>query len=60
MISPENTFAAIADILAFWTAGQLFIDKAYVPVVFAGTWALMHGITDIIRAVQIRRIGKLL
>jgi uncharacterized membrane protein HdeD (DUF308 family) len=47
-------------ILAFWTAGQLFIDKAYVLLVFAGIWALMHGLTDIIRAFQIRRIGKLL
>lgn len=96
-ISPENTFAAIADILgflfllvgaawivqallyrednelwwigliagilmiilAFWTAGQFFIEKAYVLLVFAGIWALMQGITDIIRAFQIRRLGKI-
>jgi uncharacterized membrane protein HdeD (DUF308 family) len=93
-ISPENTFAAIADILgflflivgtfwiiqafiareiselwwigllsgvlmvilAFWTAGQFFIEKQYVLLVFAGIWALMQGFTDIVRAFQIRKL----
>jgi uncharacterized membrane protein HdeD (DUF308 family) len=41
-------------ILAFWTSGQFFIHKAYVLLVFAGIWALMHGITDIVRAFQVR------
>jgi Short repeat of unknown function (DUF308) len=97
LISPENTFAAIADILgflfllvgvfwtiqafvdkdvnelwwlglisgvlmiilAFWTGGQFFIDKAYVLLVFAGIWALMHGVTDIVRAFQIRGLTRL-
>jgi len=96
-ISPENTFAAIADILgflflivgtfwiieafgereynplwwfllisgvamivlAFWTGGQFFIDKAYVLLVFAGIWALFHGVNDIFRAFQLRQLGKL-
>jgi uncharacterized membrane protein HdeD (DUF308 family) len=96
-ISPENTFAAIADILgflflivgvfwileafaakeinplwwigliagilmiglAFYTGGQFFIEKQYVLLVFAGIWALMNGITDVMRAFQIRRVGKL-
>jgi uncharacterized membrane protein HdeD (DUF308 family) len=96
-ISPENTFAAIADILgflflivgifwiveafagreinplwwlgltagilmvilAFYTGGQFFIHKAYVLLVFAGIWSLMNGITDIMRAFQIRKIGRL-
>lgn len=96
LISPEDTFAGIADILgflfllvgafwtiqafterdtnelwwlgllsgvlmiilAFWTAGQFFIEKAYVLLVFAGIWALMHGVTDILRAFQIRALGK--
>ena len=96
-ISPENTFAAIADllgflfllvgifwiiqafatreanelwvigliagilmiILAFWTGGQFFIEKQYVLLVFAGIWALMQGVTDFIKAFQIRKIGQL-
>jgi uncharacterized membrane protein HdeD (DUF308 family) len=42
-------------ILAFWVEGEFFLDKAVTLLVFAGIWALMHGITDIIRAFQIRR-----
>jgi uncharacterized membrane protein HdeD (DUF308 family) len=95
LISPENTFAAIADILgflfllvgafwiiqafaergayglwwlglltgiamvvlAFWTAGQFFITRAYVLLVFAGIWALMHGVTDIVRAFELRSLA---
>ena len=97
LISPENTFAALADvlgflflivgvfwviqafgerganelwwvqliagilmvILAFWTAGQFFIEKTYVLLVFAGIWALMHGVTDIVRAFAIRKLGEM-
>jgi uncharacterized membrane protein HdeD (DUF308 family) len=97
LISPENTFAALADmlgflflivgvfwiiqafigretnelwwlgliagilmvILAFWTGGQFFIDKAYVLLVFAGIWALLQGVTDIVRAFQIRKLGEM-
>jgi uncharacterized membrane protein HdeD (DUF308 family) len=95
-ISPEGTFAALADslgflflivgiwwmvraflerainplwwlglisgilmtILAFWTAGQFFIEKAYVLLVFAGIWALMQGITDIVRAFSMYRVHR--
>ncbi len=97
LISPENTFAAIADILgflflivgtfwiiqafgerdvnqlwwfglisgvamivlAFWTGGQFFIERAYVLLVFAGIWALMQGVTDLVRAFQIRKLNEL-
>jgi uncharacterized membrane protein HdeD (DUF308 family) len=97
LISPEDTFAALADILgflflmvgvfwliqafavretnelwwlglisgalmvvlAFWTAGQFFIEKAYLLLVFAGIWALMQGFTDVVRAFQIRKLGDL-
>ena len=47
-------------ILGFWTAGQFFIDKSYLLLVFAGIWALFHGVTDLIRAFQIRAFAKAL
>ena len=43
-------------IMAFWTSGQFFIEKAYILLVFAGIWALMHGVTDIVRAFQVRSL----
>jgi uncharacterized membrane protein HdeD (DUF308 family) len=43
-------------ILAFWTGGQFFLHKAYTLIVFAGIWALMQGITDIVRAFQVRAL----
>jgi uncharacterized membrane protein HdeD (DUF308 family) len=93
-ISPENTFASIADILgflflivgvfwiiqafaekganelwwlgliggvlmlvlAFWTGGQLLIQKQYMLLVFAGIWSLMQGFIDISRAFMIRSL----
>jgi uncharacterized membrane protein HdeD (DUF308 family) len=42
-------------LLAFWTSGQFFIERAYTLLIIAGVWALMQGITDIIRAFQLRR-----
>jgi uncharacterized membrane protein HdeD (DUF308 family) len=45
-------------ILAFWTGGQFFIAKVYTLLIFAGIWALMHGITDIIRAFEIRALKE--
>ena len=42
--------------LAFWTSGQFFIHKAYVLLVFAGIWALMQGIANIVRAFEIRAL----
>jgi uncharacterized membrane protein HdeD (DUF308 family) len=43
-------------ILAFWTSGQFFIEKAYMLLVFAGIWALMRGISDIVRAFTVRSL----
>jgi uncharacterized membrane protein HdeD (DUF308 family) len=45
--------------LGFYTGGAFFIDKAFDLFVFAGIWALITGITDIVRAFQIRRVGRL-
>ena len=41
-------------VLAFWTSGQFFIHKAYALLVFAGIWALLQGITEIVRAFRLR------
>jgi uncharacterized membrane protein HdeD (DUF308 family) len=97
LISPQNTFAALADILGFlfllvgifwiiqafmerevnplwwmglvagilmvilgfWTDGQFFIHKAYVLLAFAGIWALMQGVRDIVIAFQLRALTRL-
>jgi uncharacterized membrane protein HdeD (DUF308 family) len=45
-------------VLAFWTAGQFFAEKAYLLLVFAGIWALMQGIGDIARAFALRRLHE--
>jgi uncharacterized membrane protein HdeD (DUF308 family) len=45
-------------ILAFWTAGQFFIAKAYVLLGFAGIWALMQGIDGIVRAFAVHRLHR--
>lgn len=45
-------------VLAFWTSGQFFLDKAYMLLVFAGIWALMQGFTDIVRAFQVRAVHR--
>jgi hypothetical protein len=46
-------------IVAFWTGGQFFIEKQYLLLVFAGIWALFHGVGDLIKAFQIRRLRDL-
>src|ERR1700729_1327962 len=45
-------------ILAFWVSGEFFLDRAATLLVFAEVWALMKGITDIIRAFQMRELGS--
>jgi uncharacterized membrane protein HdeD (DUF308 family) len=45
-------------ILAFWVSGEFFLDRAATLLVFAGIWALMKGITDIVRAFQMRELGS--
>ena len=43
-------------VMAFWTSGQLFIEKVYTLLVFAGAWAMMHGLGDIFRSFRIRAL----
>ena len=46
------------NVLAFWTAGQFFIDKAYLLLVFAGIWALLQGVNDIARAFELKALSR--
>ncbi len=45
--------------LGFWAAGQILMTQAYTLLLFAGVWALLKGITDILKAFQLRKIGEL-
>ena len=45
-------------VIAFWVSGQFLIEKAYTLLIFAGAWALMSGIIDIVRAFAIRKLGR--
>jgi hypothetical protein len=47
-------------VLGFWAGGQFFATKAYLLLVFAGIWLLLHGISDIIKAFQIRKVGTMI
>jgi uncharacterized membrane protein HdeD (DUF308 family) len=46
--------------MAFWVSGQFYLTRAATLLVFTGIWALMKGVTDIIRAFQIREVGETL
>jgi uncharacterized membrane protein HdeD (DUF308 family) len=46
-------------VVAFWVSSQYLLARAYTLLVFAGVWAAMAGITHIVRAFQIRRLGSL-
>jgi uncharacterized membrane protein HdeD (DUF308 family) len=45
--------------IAFWVGQQGFAEKAITLLTFAGIWAIMQGVTDLIRAFQLRRLGSL-
>jgi uncharacterized membrane protein HdeD (DUF308 family) len=45
--------------LGFWISWQSLATQAYTLLVFAGLWALLHGITDIVKAFQVKRLGGL-
>jgi len=48
----------LMSIMTLWTSGQFFIERAYVLLVFAGIWALMQGMNDIVRACATRRLHQ--
>ncbi len=45
--------------MGFWVGQQGLLEKAITLLVFAGIWAFMHAIGDVIRAFQLRKVGKL-
>jgi hypothetical protein len=45
--------------LGFWTSWQALLTQTATLLVLAGIWALLHGITDFIKAFQIKRLGSL-
>jgi uncharacterized membrane protein HdeD (DUF308 family) len=45
--------------IAFWTGSQLLVTKVYTLLVFAGVWAMLHGLTDMVKAFQIKKVGKM-
>lgn len=47
-------------ILAFWTGAQFLTTKVYTLLAFTGIWLLLHGITDIIKAFQIKKLGRMI
>jgi hypothetical protein len=48
--------AILMVVLAFWASGQFFVERAYTLLIFVGIWALPKGVTDIVRAFQIRSL----
>jgi hypothetical protein len=48
--------AILMVVLAFWASGQFFLERAYTLLVFVGIWAATKGVTDIVRAFQIRSL----
>ena len=52
------TSGILMTVMAFWVSGQFFLTRAYTLLVFAGIWALMTGITDMVRGLQMRRLAS--
>jgi uncharacterized membrane protein HdeD (DUF308 family) len=44
-------------ILAFWTSGQFVLERACTLLIFAGIFALFKGVTDTVRAFEIRKLA---
>jgi uncharacterized membrane protein HdeD (DUF308 family) len=45
-------------VLAFWTTGQFFVERAFTLLIFTGVWALTKGVVDIVRAFQLRSLER--
>jgi uncharacterized membrane protein HdeD (DUF308 family) len=45
-------------VMGFWLSGQFLFAKAETLLIFAGIWALMRGITNIVTAFQVKRLAS--
>jgi hypothetical protein len=45
-------------VLAFWVSGQFFLVRASTLLTFAGVWGMTTGIIDVVRAFEIRELGR--
>jgi len=44
-------------VMGFWLSGQFLFAKAETLLIFAGIWALMRGITNIVTAFQVKKLA---
>jgi uncharacterized membrane protein HdeD (DUF308 family) len=65
LVRPENPLwwvgliaGLVMIVVAFWTSGQFFFQKAYVLLVLAGVWALLQGVLEIVRAFALRSASR--
>jgi uncharacterized membrane protein HdeD (DUF308 family) len=45
--------------MGIWVGSQGLLSKGITLLIFAGFWAIMHGIGDFIRAFQLKKLGAL-
>jgi hypothetical protein len=45
-------------VLAFWVSGQFFLVRASTLLTFAGVWGMTTGIIGVMRAFEIRELGR--
>ncbi len=45
--------------IGVWVGQQGYAQKAITLLTFAGIWAIMQGVTDLVRAFQLKRVGSL-
>jgi uncharacterized membrane protein HdeD (DUF308 family) len=45
-------------VLAFWTSGEFFLERAATLLVFVGIWAAVKGVNDVVRAFEIRKLAS--
>jgi len=44
-------------VMGFWLGGQFLITKAQTLLIFTGVYALMKGITDLVLAFEVKKLG---